>query len=167
MIGLSQGTGYAVLAMGFIASAAGKPLLVRTIAESCDLPAPFLSKVVNRLAHGGLVNTQRGVNGGVTLARPAHEITLLEVCRTLDDPILQPRCALGVAECSDARACPAHAFAKETRNRITAFLANTTIADIAAFEAKRRWGANSPDAVTINGASQATINGASLPPREA
>ncbi len=85
---LSQGTGYAILALGFIASAAGKPLLVRTIASKCDLPAPFLSKIVNKLARAGLVHTQRGVHGGVTLARTAGEITLCEVCRALDDPIL-------------------------------------------------------------------------------
>lgn len=140
MPNLAQSTGYAILAMGFIASAAGKPLLVRTIASKCDLPAPFLSKIVNKLARGDLVHTQRGVNGGVSLARPASTITLQEVCEALDDPILEKRCMLGVAQCSDARACPAHEFNTKHREQTMAFLSTTTIADIAAFETQRRWG---------------------------
>ena len=136
---LSQATGYAILALGFTASAAGKPMLVRTIASKCDLPAPFLSKIVNKLARSGLVKTQRGVNGGVSLARDAGSITLYEVCETLDDPILEKRCMLGVAQCSDARACPAHEFNTRHRERTMGFLRETTIADIASFETQRRW----------------------------
>ena len=136
---LSQSTGYAVLAMGFIASAAGKPILVRTIASTCDLPAPFLSKIVNKLARSGLVHTQRGVNGGVTLAKRADDLTLEEVCNALDDPILEQKCMLGISGCSDTRACPAHEFNKAHRARVLTFLRETTIADVAAFETKRRW----------------------------
>lgn len=136
---LSQSAGYAVLALGFIASAAGKPLLVRTIASNCELPAPYLSKIVHKLGRSGLVHTQRGINGGVTLAREARDITLLQVCEALDDPILEQRCMLGVSECSDARACPAHQFAKAHRQQVIAFLTKTTIADVAAFELQRRW----------------------------
>lgn len=136
---LTQATGYAILALGFTASAAGKPMLVRTIASKCDLPAAFLSKIVHKLAKAGLVNTQRGVHGGVTLARRADAITLCEVCQALDDPILERRCMLGVAECSDARACPAHEFNTKHRAQTLAFLDGTTIADIASFEMQRRW----------------------------
>lgn len=139
MSALAQGTGYAVLALGFIASAAGKPLLVRSIASACELPAPYLAKIINKLARAGLVHTQRGVNGGAVLARPAKDITLLEVCHALDDPIIEARCMLGVAECSDERACPAHAFSTKIRTQVLAFLQGTTIADVAAFETQRRW----------------------------
>jgi len=145
MPNLAQSTGYAILALGFIASAAGKPLLTRTIAEKCGLPAPFLSKIVNRLARGHLVITQRGVNGGVMLSRPANEITLYEVCSALDDPILVKRCMLGIATCSDAQACPAHEFNTKQRNQIIDYLNSTTIADIASFELMRRWDTTSPE----------------------
>lgn len=114
-------------------------MLVRTIASKCDLPAPFLSKIVNKLARAGLVKTQRGVHGGVTLARPADKITLCEVCEALDDPILERRCMLGVSECSEARACPAHDFNTKHRAQTMGFLQTTTIADVAAFETQRRW----------------------------
>lgn len=139
MSALSQGTGYAIQALSCIAAAAGKPQLVREVAENCDLPAPYLAKIVHKLGRAGLVHTQRGIHGGVTLVRSATDVTLMDVCVALEDPVIERRCLLGVAECSDARACPAHAFNVEQRRQLVDFLTETTIADIAAFEIGRRW----------------------------
>jgi Rrf2 family protein len=119
----------------------GKSALVKVVAEACGIPQPYLAKIINQLARAGLVQTQRGVGGGVTLARPPKNITLVEICAALDDPILQPRCMLGNAQCTQDRACPAHAFCDSYRTQLAEFLKTTTVADIAAFETRRRWGA--------------------------
>jgi Rrf2 family transcriptional regulator, iron-sulfur cluster assembly transcription factor len=136
---LSQATGYAVSALAYIAAMGGKPALVRAIAEACDAPAAYLAKIVNTLSHRNLVVTQRGVGGGVSLARAPQDITLRELCVALDDPIIQPRCILGNAQCTSDRACPAHDFCTTRRRELGDFLQQTTIADIAAFETGRRW----------------------------
>jgi len=136
---LSQAVGYAATALGFVAAAGGKPVLVKDIAEAADIPAPYLAKIVQSLARKGLVSTQRGIGGGVTLARPAEQITLYELCIALDDPVVVKRCMLGTAQCSDDRACPAHRFWTTQRAKQIEFLERTSIADIAAFETKRRW----------------------------
>lgn len=142
---LSQGTGYAASALAFVAAAGGRPVLVREMAEAADVPAPYLSKLIHALARRGLVQTQRGIGGGVTLSRPAAEITLHDLCEALADPVLHARCLLGTAECSDERACPAHAFWTAQRSRVHKFLRETTVADVAAFELRRRWsGLTSP-----------------------
>lgn len=135
---IGQAVGYAASALGYVASAAGRPLLVREIAEACDIPGPYLAKIVNTLRRIGLVDTQRGVGGGVTLARPANQITLLELCQAMGDPIIDAKCMLGTAECSESRACPAHAFWTKHRAEALKFLTNTTVADFAAFEARKR-----------------------------
>lgn len=132
MTAFAQSTGYAVVALAFIATSPDEPWLVRSIADRCDLPAPYLSKVIHRLARAGLVRTQRGVHGGVSLNRDPAQLTLLDVCVALDDPILEKRCLLGTAACSDERACLAHEFASGCRDRMMKFLESTTIADIAA-----------------------------------
>lgn len=134
---IGPAVGYAACALAHVASAAGRPLLVREIAQACRIPAPYLAKIINTLRRGGLVETQRGVGGGVTLARPASQITLLDVCQAIGDPIVETRCMLGTAECSDQRACPAHAFWTRHRAAALRFLTETTIADFAAFEARR------------------------------
>lgn len=137
MTALSQSTGYAVVALGLVASANDEPMLVRTIAETCGLPAPYLSKVIHKLARAGLVSTQRGVRGGVTMHRDPAEVSLLEVCTAMDDPVLEERCMIGTEPCSESRTCPAHQFANASRERMLEFLRSTTIAEFAEFESGR------------------------------
>jgi len=137
---LSQSAGYATTALGCIAAMGGKPVLVKVVAEACGIPQPYLAKIVNLLARAGLLQTQRGVGGGVCLARPPQEIKLVEICAALDDHVLQPKCMLGNATCGSDRACPAHAFCNSYRGQLADFLEGTTVADIAAFETRRRWG---------------------------
>ncbi len=136
---VSQAVGYAATALGRIAAAGGTPVLIKEIAEDCAIPAAYLAKIINVLARKGLLNTQRGVGGGVTLGKAATEVVLLDLCQALDDPIVQSRCMLGTAECSDERACPAHHFWTTHRARQIDFLRNTSVADVAAFESRRRW----------------------------
>ena len=139
---LSQAVGYAATALGHIAAAAGKHVLIKEIAQAADIPAPYLAKIVQSLARKGLVTTQRGVGGGVVLAKLAPEITLYELCEALGDPAVETRCMLGTAECTDARACPCHSFWTQHRERATDFLRRTTVADVAAFETRKRWKSN-------------------------
>jgi Rrf2 family protein len=136
---LSQASGYASAALGLIAAAGGKPVLVKEVAEAAGIPGAYLAKIVQALARKGLVITQRGVGGGVTLARPAAAISLLDVCSALEDPVVKQRCMLGTDECSDDRACPCHRFWTMHRAKYIDFLTSTTVADIAAFETRRRW----------------------------
>jgi DNA-binding IscR family transcriptional regulator len=74
----------------------------------------------------------------VTLARQATGITLYDLCVALDDTSVLPRCMLGTAECSDERACPAHQFWSSMRTKYVEFLRMMTVADVAAFELRRR-----------------------------
>ncbi len=135
---LGQAAGYASTALGYLATAGGSPLLVKEIATACDIPGPYLAKIINSLRRVGLVETQRGVGGGVTLAKRPSDIALYTIAELLGDPICQRRCMLGVSECSDERACPAHKFWCQHRDETIDFLRRTTVADIAAFETRRR-----------------------------
>lgn len=135
---LSQAVGYAATALSQVAAAGGRPLLVKEIAQAADMPAPYLAKIIQALARKGIVQTQRGIGGGVTLAREAAAITIYEVAVALDDPCVQTRCMLGVSECTDDRACPCHKFWTQQRARAAEFMQVTTVADMAAFEARRR-----------------------------
>lgn len=136
---LNQASSYAITALGHIAAAGGNPVLVKEVAEAAGIPQPYLAKIVHLLAKRGLVVTQRGVGGGVTLARPAKDISLFHVCATLADPAIDATCMLGPERCSDERACPAHKFWAGQRARLIEYLESTTVADVAAFEARRRW----------------------------
>lgn len=136
---LSQAVGNAASALACIAAIGNPSLLVKEISQHCGIPGAYLAKIINQLARRDVVQTQRGVGGGVSLARRPEEIRLFDLCVALEDPIVKPRCLLGNEVCSDERACPAHQFSTHQRSDLAEFLKKTTIADIAAFETRRRW----------------------------
>lgn len=135
---LSQSVGYAAAALGIIAGSPGKPMLVKDIAEAGDIPSSFLAKLIHILGRKGIVETQRGIGGGVLLKKSADTVSLYDLCRCFDDPVTQGRCMLGNAECSDERACPCHKFWTAHRKKQIEFLKRTTVKDLAAFEQRKR-----------------------------
>jgi len=60
------------------------PVNVPTIAQRHTLPGTTVAKVFQRLVWAGLVVGTRGAHGGYRLARPAHEITVLDVVRVFE-----------------------------------------------------------------------------------
>jgi Rrf2 family protein len=134
---LTQSVGYAASALGYLAGSGQRQMLVRELAAAVGVPGAYLAKIMHQLARRGLVTTQRGIGGGITLARPPTDITLFDLCVALDDPVVEQRCMLGIAECSDERGCPAHGFWKQARERQLDFLRRTTLVAIAEFETSR------------------------------
>ena len=61
------------------------------IAQAQEIPLKFLENILGDLRHAGLVRSQRGVEGGYWLARPAEEISLAEVIRAVDGPLANVR----------------------------------------------------------------------------
>ncbi len=128
---LSQTVGYAIRALSYLARMKGKPVLVRELSKATTIPQAFLAKIINTLGRKRLVSTQRGIGGGISLAREPESITLYEICEMLDDPILKSRCILGMIECSDESGCPVHHFWAQKQKEEIDFLHKTTLADIA------------------------------------
>ena len=51
----------------------------KDVAEKAQVPSAYLAKVLQSMRRGGLIHSRRGVGGGVTLAKPAGKITLLDI----------------------------------------------------------------------------------------
>jgi Rrf2 family protein len=82
---------YAVRSAIELAAAGGGPVKGERIAQAQEIPLKFLENILIDLRHAGLVHSQRGVEGGYWLARPAEEITLAEVIRAVEGPIANVR----------------------------------------------------------------------------
>jgi Rrf2 family protein len=61
------------------------------IAQAQEIPVRFLENILGELRQAGLVRSQRGVEGGYWLARPAAEITLADVIRAVEGPLANVR----------------------------------------------------------------------------
>jgi len=82
---------YAARAAVELATATDKPMKADRIAEAQDIPAKFLESILLELKHAGIVRSQRGPDGGYSLARPAEEISVADVIRAVDGPLANVR----------------------------------------------------------------------------
>jgi Rrf2 family protein len=67
------------------------PLKAEAIADAQDIPHKFLESILNDMRRGGLVLSQRGGNGGYRLAKPAESISIADVIRVVDGPLVSVR----------------------------------------------------------------------------
>ncbi|WP_330177430.1 Rrf2 family transcriptional regulator [Streptomyces sp. NBC_01498] len=67
------------------------PVKAEAIAAAQDIPHKFLEGILNDMRRGGLVLSRRGGNGGYRLARPAAAITVADVIRAVDGPLVSVR----------------------------------------------------------------------------
>lgn len=78
---------YAVRACVLLARATER-LASPTIASDEGIPAKFLEGILTSLVRAGIVSSRRGAGGGYELARPAAEVTVADVIRAVDGPLV-------------------------------------------------------------------------------
>ncbi len=64
-----------------------EPVPIAELAKRGDIPVQFLEQLFATLRRAGLLRSQRGVKGGYSFARPAEQVTVLEVVELLDGPV--------------------------------------------------------------------------------
>ena len=92
----------------------------RDLALACGEPAPWLGKVLQRLARAGILRSKRGRTGGFVLGRPASEITLADVVLAIEG-------ADDLARLLDVPAGPAGPPLLPARDALLAALRGTTL----------------------------------------
>ena len=88
---LSARVDYALRATAELAAAEGGPVTAEQLAEAQGIPVKFLEAILGQLRRAGLVRSQRGPEGGYWLARPAGQISLADIIRVVEGPLLGVR----------------------------------------------------------------------------
>jgi len=107
-------------------------VMLDKLTEQASLPREFLAKIFRQLVEGGILVSAKGPGGGFALARPAHDVTLLQVIEAVDGGHQIDGCVVGLAKCNDNMPCPQHDLFKPIRQRLRSYLSTTTLADTAA-----------------------------------
>jgi Rrf2 family protein len=86
---ISRSTGYALVAVGFIAlNYKDGAVLAARISKEYNIPLEYLLKILQQLVRANVLRSKRGPRGGFFLARPAENITLLQIVEAVDGPLL-------------------------------------------------------------------------------
>jgi Rrf2 family protein len=117
--------------MVFLAQQAPAGRTTEQIATATKVPQAYLAKVLQALVQAGLVRSQRGVGGGISLLEPPEKINLLEVVNAVD-PIKRIRsCPLGLAS-HGVKLCPLHKRLDTALAMVETAFRETTLAEVLA-----------------------------------
>lgn len=115
-----------------MASTPGEPISTAALADEFNLSRNHLTKIMQRLAHGGIVETRRGGGGGAVLIKPADEIRLGEIVRLLEQDQALVECfGPEGGDCSIDGCCRLKARLRRAEARFLDDLNQSTLADIA------------------------------------
>jgi Rrf2 family nitric oxide-sensitive transcriptional repressor len=126
----SQTAEYALRAVVYLAGQNSEPRTTAQIAEATRVPTGYLSKVMQALGRARLVQSQRGLHGGFTLARPAAELTVLDVIQAVDPIRRIESCPLGIK--GHINLCPLHRRLDQAMDLVENALRESTIAELLA-----------------------------------
>ena len=88
---LSARADYALRAAIELAASGAGHVTADQLARTQNIPGKFLEAILTQLRRAGLVRSQRGPDGGFWLARPAGEISLADIIRAIDGPLVGVR----------------------------------------------------------------------------
>lgn len=124
MLAITSKSPYALRALAELARAGDSgPVPIGEIARRREIPVQFLEGLFATLRRAGILHSQRGVKGGYLFARPAAEITVLEVVEALEGSL-------------DAEARTAGSIWIDAVGALRSQLGAITIAEVAEREAR-------------------------------
>ncbi|CUH64294.1 HTH-type transcriptional repressor NsrR [Thalassovita gelatinovora] len=89
---VTKRTNIAIRILMYCAAHSERLVTKSEIAERCNASENHLAQVINQMGQLGYLHTQRGRNGGITLARDAKDIWIGEVFRVLEGPVPLAEC---------------------------------------------------------------------------
>ena len=86
---LGKTSAYGMFAALYLAQQHGseRPVQGKDIAREYGIPVEYLLKILQAMARGGILRSERGRAGGFTLSREPGEISLFDILNTLEPQI--------------------------------------------------------------------------------
>lgn len=133
---LSNTSKYAVRAVIFLAVHAkdNKKIGIKKIAESLDIPSPFLGKILQILVRRKILSSTKGPHGGFGVGKDPFKITLYDIIYEMDGDDLFNSCILGAGNCNDKHEdgyCAIHNEFESAKSQLVELYQTKTIGELA------------------------------------
>lgn len=115
---ITRETDYAIRCILYLSELPDKVAMAGEIAEAMKIPKSFLAKILQKLTRAEIVQSFRGVNGGVKLAKNPAEISLLYVIETIEGDVGMNVCAVNEGACAQSKKCSVHPVWIEIREAV-------------------------------------------------
>ena len=127
----SQTVEYALRAIVHLAQHAPSGRTTDQIAEATKVPKAYLSKVLQGLSRAGIVVSQRGIGGGISLVKSPAQLTILEVVNSVEPIERIQVCPLGLKSHGE-HLCPLHRRMDNALAMVENAFRSTTLAEVLA-----------------------------------
>ena len=125
----------------------------KDVCERANIPESFTRKILQALVQNGILDSGRGPGGGSSLSRPANEITLGEIIRSVDGPDAFTKCVMGLAECDKDNPCPMHDYWKSMKTPMMEQLEARTLQDLMTVAERYKSSGGSPSSTEVANAN--------------
>jgi Rrf2 family protein len=130
---LTRAADYAVRVMVHLATLPeDQRALLPELARATEAPGSFLSKVLQSLAHAGLILSRRGKAGGFSILARGRSASMRDVVEAVDGPICLNVCLNGGKDCDRRSWCPAHPMWARAQRAMLDVLMSATVSAMAA-----------------------------------
>jgi len=131
MLKLTKRSDYGLIALRHLAVAGPAGVVTaKEISDTYKIPQPLLAKVLQTLTRSGILSAEQGARGGYRLAKPADQITTLDVVRTIDGPVILTSCSTHASSCDQNDVCTVKAPLGVVHEEILKLLDSITVADL-------------------------------------
>jgi FeS assembly SUF system regulator len=133
MLKLTKKADYSLIALKHFAirqRETGGAVSAKEVADTCGIPLPLLSKLLQKLGKSGFLVSEYGTNGGYRLARDPGLISALEVIRAIDGPIVLADCFTEHTSCGHSGRCTVRKPLKRIHEAILRLLSSVSIQDM-------------------------------------
>lgn len=103
---------------------------IQEIARSQDIPIKFLEQILLTLKKAGLIESKRGNAGGYYLVREPHQISVGQVLRITDGPVMTLTCINSPMGCERQTRCHFYPLWQEVNSTVERMIFSTTFADL-------------------------------------
>lgn len=136
MIRLTNFADYAVVLMSELAKEKDRRASAQELSKTTSIPAPTVSKVLNALGQGNLLQSHRGLKGGFSLSRPAEDIDVAQIIEAVDGPICLTECSNDDPsnDCSLSETCEIRAHWPPINQAVRSSLSTISLAYISQIE---------------------------------
>jgi len=130
---LSNSSKYAINAVLYLAvhSDGSKKISAREIAETINIPSPFLSKLFQVLSRKNVISSSKGPGGGFYMTKENLNLNLIEIIKHIDGIENFEDCVLGLKKCSSEKPCPIHHSIQPLKKQLLRDLNENSIASFA------------------------------------
>lgn len=104
-----------------------KALSAKLLAKETQVSYTLTCKILQKLAHAGIVRSIMGPKGGWQLAKRPDKIQFNHLIEAIQGPVTVNRCLMGGFKCPLKGKCPAHSKMAGLQNQIEDYLNELTL----------------------------------------